>query len=195
MTITCTQDLRKAGVSPLVIASRCRAGSWQQVLPGVILRKRGHPTRTERLHAVLAFAPGTIITGVDALREQGAPLPEPDLIHVLQGPNQRLNGQGLVFERTSRPPDTVHHNGLRLAEPHRAAVDAARREPDPMRVLRLLGTAVSFGLCRIDRLRAELDAGTTRGTATARKALTALAHQYSAGSFPSMSRACAFEHT
>ena len=192
-TITTTRDLRKSGVAPRVIAARCRPGGpWQQVLPGVVLLKGGYPTRAERLRAVLTFAPGTIITGVDALRVQGAALPEPALIHVLQGPNQRLNGQGLLFERTSRPPATVEVDGLVVAEPHRAALDAARRECEPMRVLRILGAALD--LCCLDGLRAELDAGPSRGSAVVRKALTTLSYQYSAGSLPSMSRTCFLAH-
>lgn len=195
MTISHTQDLRRSGVSPLVIASRCRQGAWQQVFPGVILRHGSRPTRRELLQAVQAFAPGAIITGADALRCLGAPVPEPDLIHLLQGPNQRLSGQGLLFERTTRPPSVVWFSGLRLAEPHRAVIDACRRELEPMRLLRLLGTVVSTGLCRLDRLGAELDAGSTRGASAVRRALAALDHQYSAGSFPSMSRTCALEHS
>lgn len=178
MDVISTRDLCTSGVPRRVIAARCRPGGpWQEVLPGVVLLKSTYPSRLDRLRAVLAFAPAAIITGIDALRLLGARLPEPSMIHVLQGANQRLNGQGLLFERTTRPPSTILRSGVRLAEPHRAAIDAARRLPSSIELLHLLGTVLRTGLCTPQGLLDELDAGTTRGTAVVRKALTTLAHQ------------------
>jgi hypothetical protein len=187
-----TSDLRLAGFSGYTITSNCRPGGpWRQLLPGVVLLSRASPTRRQRLRAALGYAgDGAVITGVDALREQGLPrLQVPDRIHVLQRAERRLsNHDFLLFERTTRTPEVVHHAGLAFACPSRAVLDAARREQNPLVTHVLLRTVVNQGLCSVDELLAELDAGSQRGAALPRSILRDLAHQYSPGSLPSMSR-------
>jgi hypothetical protein len=176
-----TADLEAAGVPRHVIDLKCRPdGPWQRILPGVLLLGAAPPTRDQRLRAALAYAgPDAVVTGVDALRAQGLPdLPEPPgaaVIHLLQpATRRRACTPQLLLERTTRPPGTVVRAGLRLAEPTRAALDAARREPHPLRGHHLLATAVRSGLCTVHGLEAELAAGSRRGSAAPRATLRTL---------------------
>ncbi|ATE52651.1 hypothetical protein [Actinosynnema pretiosum] len=171
-------DLRAAGVPNHVIEARCRPGGrWQRVLPGVLLLSPEPPTDLQRLRAAQAYAgPGSVITGVAALRAQGVRgLPDSGRVHVLQPESQRLTGYDYVFlERTSRLPHPVRHHGLSLAPPPRAVLDAARREPNPLRLHHLLAAVVRAGLCTAQVLLTELDAGSRRGTAAPRATLRTL---------------------
>ncbi|MEU3839164.1 hypothetical protein AB0E88_03875 [Streptomyces sp. NPDC028635] len=50
-------QLRAHGVTTADLNEQCRSGgSWQQLLPGVVLLHPGPPTTDERLHAVLMYA-------------------------------------------------------------------------------------------------------------------------------------------
>lgn len=171
--IATTADLRKSGFSSREIQRRCLpAGPWQLLLPGVILQKSSPPTRLDRLNAVLAFTgPNSVITGADALVQQGISLPLPRHVHVLAGKNARRAHPWVLLERTTRPPAIVEQNGLRLAAPVRAVLDLARREPNPRAVVAALDAAVDSGLCSPAELHAELERSSRRGTALVRQAL------------------------
>lgn len=173
-----TADLKAAGVPGYVIELKCRPGGpWQRILPGVLLLGAGPPTRAQRLRAALAYAgPSTVVTGIDALHAHGLrALPPPTRIHLLQPATRRRSClDHVLLERTTRPPAVVVVDGLPLAEPNRATLDAVRHEPDPLRQHHLLATTLRSGLCTVPDLTAELDSGSRRGTATPRSALRTL---------------------
>ncbi|MEU6153955.1 hypothetical protein ABZ816_28550 [Actinosynnema sp. NPDC047251] len=174
-----TADLKAAGVPRYVIDLRCRPGGpWQRILPGVLLLAAAPPTRAQQVRAALAYVgPEAVLTGVDALREQGFPhLPLPPSIHILQPASCRKTGRGeLLLERTTRLPTPVRKDGLPLAPPLRAVLDAARQESHPHRRHAVLTSAIRSGYTP-DALLAELDAGSQRGAAVPRTALRKLAH-------------------
>ncbi|MFD1148064.1 hypothetical protein [Saccharothrix hoggarensis] len=175
-----TAELKAAGVPGYVIDLKCRPGGpWQRILPGVLLLSPAPPTRAQRVRAALAYAgEGAVVTGVDALRAHGlTPLPHPHpKIHLLSPPaTRRANPDQVILERTTRPPEVVLRDGLPVAEPTRAALDAARHDPNPLRQHHMLATAVSTGLCTVAGLTAELNAGSKRGSATPRSTLKLLA--------------------
>ncbi|HUQ54744.1 hypothetical protein [Lentzea sp.] len=171
--IKSTADLRESGLSPREVLHACTpAGPWQRLLPGVVLTRPSPPTRLDRLRAVLTFAgPSSVITGADALARQGAALPLPRHVHVLAGSNARRSHPWILLERTTRPPEVVLRDGLRLAPPARAAVDLARRELNPRAVVALLDAVVDARLCTPGELREELRLCSRRGTALVRQAL------------------------
>jgi hypothetical protein len=175
-----TADLLESGVPRYAIETRCRPGGpWRRLLPGVLLLSPDEPTRRQRLRAALVYAgPQAVITGVDALHEQGLrTLPLPERVHVLQEADQRRsNHDFLLLERTTRRPQVVEQTDLALATPSRAVLDAARREQHPLRLHLLLATVLRTGLCTAAELLAELDAGSKRGAAAPRAALRLLAH-------------------
>jgi len=189
--IATTADLRRSGFSAREILRHCLpSGPWQLLLPGVILQKSSPPTRADRLKAVLAFAgSNSVITGADALSQQGIALALPRHIHVLAGKNARRAHPGVLLERTARSPGVVERNGLRLAAPARAALDMARRETNPHAVAEILDAAVDSTLCSSADLHEELSRSSRRGTALVRQALC---HLYP-NSEPSPCHA--FEHT
>lgn len=172
--VTTSARLRDDGVSPHVIASRCRpGGSWRRVLPGVIQLDDAEPSRRRKVRAAAFYGgAGSVVTGVDALRAQGVPIAASTQVHVLVPLHRRIRSQEFVqLERTSRLPEPFWDDGIAFASAARATIDIARREPVPARLRRLLTLPVYYGLCGSDDLRAELDAGNQRGTATVREML------------------------
>ncbi|MBB5957383.1 hypothetical protein FHS29_003978 [Saccharothrix tamanrassetensis] len=179
-----TADLKAAGVPRYVIDLRCRPGGpWQRILPGVLLLSAKPPTRAQRVRAALAYAgPEAVLTGIDALRELGfADLPLPPLIHVLQPATHRKTGNDrLRLERTTRLPKPVLKDGLPLAPPARAVLDAARHEPHPHRQQTMITTVLRTGGVSVTTLLRELDAGGQRGSGTPRTTLRRLARDHRA---------------
>jgi hypothetical protein len=169
-----TTRLRKEGWSASAIAARCQPGGpWRRLLPGVILLHRGEPTRRQLQRAAVAQAgSGSMVTGIDSLREQGACLPLPSRVRVLVPASRRLVSPDFaIMDRTTRLPEPVLIDGLPFAPPARAAMDVARREPDKEVLRRQLTLPVYYGLCTADELRAELEVGNQRGTAAVRDLL------------------------
>ncbi|ALG06892.1 hypothetical protein AOZ06_08065 [Kibdelosporangium phytohabitans] len=163
-----------AGHSNYSVAVRCRPdGPWQQLLPGVLLLKSGPPTRRQRLKAAVLYAgPEAQITGVESLRAHGLHAFDTNDLHLLIPSTRRLSSRDYVrVERTSRMPRARNIRGLSFAPPYRAAVDAARNLRDPTEQRALLYAPMDAGLCTIDQIRAEIDAGAQRGTATLRAML------------------------
>lgn len=64
----------------------------------------------------------------------------------------------------------MHSSGVRVADPHRAVVDAARRMRSLREVRALVLAALCQRWCGLAQLRAELDASPRNGTALCRRA-------------------------
>ncbi|WP_246257494.1 hypothetical protein [Amycolatopsis anabasis] len=161
-------------MSDSTIAARCRPdGPWRRLLPGVILLSGGEPTRRQQLRAAIARAgPESVITGIDALCAYGMSMPLPPRVRLLVPSSRRMQTQEfLVLERTSRVPQPVFLEGLPFAPPTRATLDVARQAHDPDVLRRLVTLPVYYGLCTAEQLRAELDAGSQRGSAAVRALL------------------------
>ncbi|MEU3945553.1 hypothetical protein [Streptomyces sp. NPDC029526] len=170
-----TAQLRAHGVSAAETNEQCRpGGSWQQLLPGVVLLHPGPPTSEERLHAVLLYTarersvsvpvqPGrdtvpaspygeAMITGLAALTLHGfagtPPLPSLEALDVLVPRLRRLRSTGCVrIVRTSALPPAEQVTGLPVAPVARALADAVTRLDDAVAVRRLLTEAVRGGHC------------------------------------------------
>ncbi|MFI6028793.1 hypothetical protein [Amycolatopsis magusensis] len=171
--ILTVQELRSTGLSSSAISNRCRPGGpWRRLFGNTILLANTEPTRSQLLRAAVShLGPGTIITGIDSLNAHGVGLPPPPTIHLLVDAHRRATHASLVIERTSKLPEPVWLNDLPYAPPARAAVDAARREPDEDRHRDLLSRTVYFGLCDLDTLSAATFAGGQRGVAGVRTML------------------------
>ncbi|WP_236795318.1 hypothetical protein [Amycolatopsis sp. GM8] len=172
--VTTSARLRNAGVTPHAIASRCRAGGpWRRLLPGIIQLDDGELSRPQKLRAATFYGgAGSVVSGIDALQAHGVPVLPPAQVHTLVALHRRIHSQDFVhLERTSRLPEPFWHNGIAFAPPARATIDIARRETTPERLRRLLALPIYYGLCTSDDLRAELDAGNQRGTASVREML------------------------
>lgn len=172
--ITAAQ-LRGAGVTTYAMSARCRpSGPWQRLLPGVILLSGAEPTRRQRLRAALVYAgPGAVLSGTYAMRSHGVDVPVTDEVLVLAPAGRRVSSQAfLTVERTTRLPEPVWSAGLPVAPLVRATLDAARRESDRHRLGVLLHAPLRARRCTVADLRAELDAGSQRGSAAVRALLT-----------------------
>jgi hypothetical protein len=165
-------ELRARGVTNHAITTRCRpSGPWQRALPGVVLMTATRPTRRQRLRAAIAYAgPGSVISGVDAMRAHGVDVPLPPDVLVLAPAERRLASRSyLTVERTTRPPDPTVVAGLPYAPLTRATLDVARRAADGDQLRTLLMAVLDT--CTVPELRAELDTGSQRGSAAVRALL------------------------
>jgi hypothetical protein len=174
--VTTSARLRDQGMSNSTIAARCRPGGpWRRLLPGVVMLSRSEPTRRQQLLAAVYYTgPDSVVSGLDALQAYGVALqPRPDIqVQVLVPPERRMLPREFVsVERTSRVPTALREGGIPFSPPTRATIDAARRELDPDQLRRILSLPVRSGLCRVEDLRAELDAGNQRGSAAVREML------------------------
>lgn len=166
-------ELRAQGMTSHAIAIRCRpSGPWQRILRNVVLMSTARPTRRQRLRAALAYAgPESVVSGIDAMRAHGLDVPTPPDVLVLVPSQRRLASSAyLTVERTTRPPQAVVRADLPYASLTRATLDAARRAPNKEQLRALLKAAVDT--CTLAALRAELNAGSQRGSAAVRAMLT-----------------------
>ncbi|NBH08036.1 hypothetical protein GTY80_32970 [Amycolatopsis sp. SID8362] len=170
-------DLESAGIDSKTIYRRCLPGGpWRRLLPGIILLHNNEPTADQPATAALLYAgAGAQITGTEACRRHGlraAELPTADL-HLLIPHQRKVRSTGFVtIERTLRLPAPVVRNGFPLAPLIRSTTDAVRRLQDLEQSTRLLIEAIQRGRCAPAALLWELNAGTQRGTAVARRLLT-----------------------
>jgi hypothetical protein len=162
-----TAELRELGVASGTIAGRTRSGLWERGPRGQIRLRTGPPTEEERLDAALRLAgPDAVLSGSAACRLYGLTrLPDDGSVLVLVPHDRRRQDvSGVHLERTHRPPPAVMRAGFPCAPLERAVLDAARHmvRLDPVRAL--LAEAVQRGFTTVQRLRAELAAGSRRGS-------------------------------
>jgi hypothetical protein len=172
------RQLREHGVTPAVIAERCRpGGQWSRLLPQVYLLRPGPPSGQERLQAALLYAgrdPGghgplgggreALVTGPAALAlyrfSSVPPLPGLRRIDVLVPRQRRLRDAGEVaIHRTRQLPRPQEVAGLPCAPVARALADAVAGLDDPDSVRVLLNAAVRGGHCDASAVLDELAAG------------------------------------
>ena len=163
------------GLTETVLRYRIRPGGpWQKILPGVYLAVTGAVTADQREMAALLHAgPHSVITGATAVRRNGIRPPGSNVVDVLVPVEVRCQSFAFVrVQRTSRMPSQIRTTGeIRFAGPERAVADAARALTALRDVRAVVSDAVQKRLCSIERLRAELQQGPTRGSGLLRAAL------------------------
>lgn len=114
-----------------------------------------------------------VVTGLVACRWLGmVDVPDDRRVEVLvPASRRRVSTPHIRVQPTTRPPAYWVLDGVRIAEPHRAVVDAALRLPTLREVRALVLGAVCTRWCSVERLRVELDARPRNGTALCRRAL------------------------
>jgi hypothetical protein len=150
------------------------SGGWQRLLPGVYLTVTGTPTIDQRDMAALLYAgPGSVITGVAALRRHGIRAPGGQAIDVLVPANRRRQSREFVVVLlTTRIPGIVRADGrIEYASPARAIADAARSIRSLPAVRALAAGAVQQGRCTLSQLTDELAGGPIRGSGQLRAVL------------------------
>lgn len=168
-------QLAEAGVALSTVCKRIRrTGPWQRLQPGVVLTHTGTPTRRERLLGALAYAGAdALLTGLSALRVYGVrALPADAHIHLLVPHQRRRQSRpGLSIERTRKPPDPRVRQGLPLAPPARAVVDACRMITRLDDVRALVADVVQTRLCTVDELAEAIGQAARQRSALGREAL------------------------
>lgn len=171
MGVLSIRELLALGVAPRTITHRCRPhGPWTRLLPGVVLLGTAPPTRDQRVRAALAYGgDAAMVTGRDAARRHGAQLPLAPEVHLLVPIERQRTSCGFaLLERTERLPPPVDHDGISWAPVTRAVLDASRRMQRTDEVRAALAGAVQRCLTTPALLLAELDAGSSRGSALPR---------------------------
>lgn len=171
-------ELVRLGVPERTVYRRTQAdGPWTLLGPGLVLLGTGEPTlRQKQIAALLHGGPHAVLTGLDAAHLQGLHRGEPEKQHLLIPIHQKIQSVGfIVVERTKRMPETRERDGLRVATIPRAVLDHVRRLKDPEAIAAILTEPVQRRMVLPEALVAELDAGTRRGTAAARRVLASIA--------------------
>ncbi|WP_433800235.1 hypothetical protein [Actinomycetospora sp. CA-084318] len=170
--------LMELGVPECTIYRRCRKdGPWQLLAPATVLLGNGPPSRRQRLVAALLHAGSdAMVTGLDGARMHGLRRGElADEVHVLIAAHRQVRSvRGIRVERTKRLPKSVLRDGLPVAPLDRCVLDAVRRIRDDGAIAAILTEAVQRRMVPRETLRAELDAGSRRGSGTPREVLGAI---------------------
>jgi hypothetical protein len=162
------------GLSRSQIRHRIRPrGPWQPLLPGVYLAATGTPTRRQTEIAALRCAgPGSVITGIAALRHHGVRVPESATITVLVPAKRPRQSRSYVhIWPTTRMPDQVFGDGaIRFTQAARAVTDAARELPSFRAVRAVAADAIQRRRCWLEQLTEELAQAPVRQSAWLRQA-------------------------
>jgi len=131
----------------------------------------------QEMAALLHAGPGSMITGLAAIRHHRIRGPEADFIDVLMPAVRKRQDAAFVrLHRTNRMPGRVWRFGpLRYAPATRAVADTVRALTSLREVRAVVADAVQRGNCEIQQLHAELIAGPNIGSALFREALTDVA--------------------
>ena len=149
-------------------------GRWQRLLPGVYLAVTGTVTQDQREMAALLYGgPGSLITGMAAVRRHRLHAPGPDVVDVLIPWNLRRQSAGFVrVHRTRRMPERLYVTGpIRFTKPPRAVADAARSLTRFDDVRQVVCDAVQRRACTVAELAEEFRAGPAKGSTLFREAL------------------------
>jgi hypothetical protein len=153
-------------------------GPWQSLLPGVYLAATGTPTLIQQEMAALLYAgPGSMITGLAAVRQHHIRGPATEFIDVLIPASRKRRDAAFVrVHRTTHQPTRPWQLGpLHYAPPARAVADAGRDLTSLRDVRAMVADAVQRGHCNVADLSTELSAGPNRGSALFREALADVA--------------------
>jgi len=167
------------GMTVSALRHRLRPGGpWSILLPGVYLAMTGTPTPLQQEMAALLYGgPGSMVTGMAALRCHHIGKAMPDLVDVLVSANRQRHDVGFVrLHRTTRMPDRIWQRGpIRYVTPSRAVADAARGMTSLRDVRAVVASAVQRRACQVQDLAAELAEGPSAGSALFREALADVA--------------------
>ena len=126
---------------------------------------------------MLYAGPGSVITGLAAVRQHHIRGPVTELVDVLIPASRRRRDTDFVrLHRTTRMPTRVWRFGpLRYALPARAVADAVRDLTSLRDVRAMVADAVQRGACTVPDLSTELITGPSVGSKLFREALTDVA--------------------
>lgn len=167
--------LRSAGLNTDLGDRLVREGRARRLAPSTWRLGPGAVSDDELLHAAAQHAGVDLaVTGFLALRLLGlADVPDDGAVDVLvPAARRRVSTPYVRVHSTHRmPPTWLHTSGVRIADPHRAVVDAGCRMTGLRDVRALVLGTICQRWCGVDGLHAELAARARNGTALVRRAL------------------------
>lgn len=166
--------LVQAGLNPDLGDRRARDGTGLRLAPSTYRLESGAPTDAQLVAAAQAHAgDDLVVTGLVGCRLLGlVDVPDDGRVEVLvPAKRRRVSTEHVRVQPTTRPPRFWVVEGVRVAEPHRAVIDAALRLRALREVRALLLGAVCGRWCSVDRLREELEARARNGTGLCRRVL------------------------
>ena len=167
-------ELTAASLNPYLGDRAVRGGAGLRLAPSTFLLA---PTATDAQLVAAACAHAgddLVVTGLLACRLLGLPdVPDDGAVEVLVPAGRRRVSTSFVrVQPTTRPPRWwTHELGVRVADPHRAVVDATRRMTRLQDVRALVLGALRLRWCGLDAVRSELAVHPRNGTASCRRAL------------------------
>jgi hypothetical protein len=167
------------GMTRDALVHRLRSGGpWQRLFPGTYLAVTGSPTLAQKEMAALLYAgPGSVLTGIAALRVQGIGNSAPSVLDVLVPATRQCRSTAFAaIHRTARMPEQVIVVGRRrYALKPRAVADVARGMTELRQVRALVAGVVQDGRCPVSMLVHELNRGPIRDSALLRQVLAEVA--------------------
>jgi hypothetical protein len=173
------KQAESAGLTKHALQHRLRLeGPWRVLLPGVYLAASGSPTFSQQEMAALLYAgPGSMITGLAAVRRHHLRGPATGFVDVLIPAARKHRDIAFVrVHRTTHLPTTAWQVGpLRYALPARAVADATRDMTSLRDVRAMVADAVQHRSCTVQALGEELSKGPSIRSKLLREALTDVA--------------------
>ncbi len=171
------RDALAWGMSRHTIDRRVASGQWRRVLPRTYLTVDTF-TWPDRLAAAISFAgPGGLLSGAAVLSDAGfRAVRRPETVLVLVPHRRGARSTAWVrIRRTRRLPEPALQPGPPRVPFARAVADYALqlRWLDDVRAV--VAEAARRGLCSVDEVAVELDAGPRHGSALLRRALADVA--------------------
>ncbi len=182
--ILTTEGAARLGFTDARVKTELRRGRWRRLGRGILLTRPDEPTREDwALGATTIAGSSGTLSGWDVLRRRGlgpADPPSSEIVVLTRGGHNRMLGP-VRFRPTDRPlrrtqlaESDLHLPGVWIASTARAIADCSLG-CDARRPVRAMATsAVQRGLCTVDELNAELEAGPRRGSHWLRLALADL---------------------
>jgi hypothetical protein len=166
------------GWTARALAHRLQTGSWQRLVPGVLLTVSGEPTSRQLLRAGLLHAgPEAALAAATACRWHGLDCSQDDRVHVAVPARVRVRSTGFVrVHPTIRPLRVRVRDGLPVMPAPRAVVDAALTMTRENDVRALCAEAVQRRFASVQDLEAELAAAPSAGSALVRRVLAEVRH-------------------
>src|SRR6478735_10407973 len=165
-----------AGTSYDTARRRIRVGTWQELLPGVVCRTTGEPTRRQWMRAALLWlGPSAALSHATATELWGLPCRGQRIVVTTTGSKHPSSTERVWVRQSSRPFGTAHVRGLPVTPPARSVLDACLDLRRLSEVDDLLGRSVQAGLTTVDRLAEELEQAPSAGSRLPRLAMADLA--------------------
>jgi very-short-patch-repair endonuclease len=165
-----------AGTSYDTARRRIRTKTWQELLPGVVCRTTGAPTRRQWMRAALLWlGPSAALSHSTAVELWDLPLHRDRIVVTTLGTKHPASRDPVWVRQSERPFRPAVRRGLVVTPPARSVVDACLDLRRLSEVDDLLGRSLQARVTSLDNLADELDHSPSGGSRLPRVAMAELA--------------------